>query len=1365
MGLQRLVDMITFPAPSSSYSLTSHLDELFFITDPLSELCPIPCMYISPGARRKSMFVLVHTHSNGCDIGDMVTAMRGLSAHLMVDSFLVEYPGYGLYEGKTSKASIDRTMEVIHNFFIHELKIEPSRIIWYGRSIGSGSACALALRTQELFGPESVGGLVIQCGFTCFKDVVKFLFGRVAKSVVRQSWDNKNAVAQLERTPVLILHGKRDTMIPHKQAVELFEVVRWKEVSELYLCNCGHNDFNFPKCTVQPMVALLGRIVAKRQITTPISRIHISFHLRPLVIHVGLLRNRIPCHTLRRLQITELETKLAAAGRTAATKEQEAILAQGSESGSTGAGGPTTTGTGDASASSSGQGGSADNSVASGSKKSASSGGGSASNGGPNTKQSGPSSSKRSGTGQVVASGGDGAEEVPPTPGSAVLEPQNTSVEVSIVGGGTTTTTGGAATSSQGGTVSGNTAPSTSSSSGKLKVNASSGANVAEASESRYIYAPTERTGSAGEDGASKAANAGGGARGSSASSGQDRSENDQTDAECLRTRNRKCGGCVPAPREIEELVCDICLDSLCPYLTSAEPNELAQILQKPRASELKVGMFHSVRVLLHHLTKRAVRFFHVLRAQLDQLEGPETLQIADLIEVVQAEFWLRCPFPILYEEVLLLRSKKRSRISVLSFGAFKILEIAAGARGRSSSKGGGQQQQAAPTGGTNTSSSGGGTSSSEVPLIASSAGNYEEVAGEYDARTNLENAIDIEKYKIFLRKMLTEKFDFSVSSPGSSNKEATSKSSANSTGPPKTEQPAQPTSTAFPRLPESGNFVTPSTSPGVQRGSRNAAFQERNSSTSDGASLQASLLEEVDEVVDVLRIPIWGFAPSNAQFRYITEWCLLSSERLDEMLPLTVKDLLSGRNAPKKRSKSAAKSSPPDANAPFPVNPDGMKGYHKRKRVIGGNGKGKRSGSADTPRPAASTKKQGKLPPTVLDLSAAFSSHYVQLMRQSVPQRVSDIFEFGSELVTGYTIARSSAVACGRGRAVSEAQFAEMLGDSDFRARVTSLAELEMGRLGVFEDASLLDDIVTTGTEERQTDVKLDDVPTVSKDEIQGSLAEGAISARSRSKNEDAMPSLGGDVDGMSGSRSVGSSPKASLRSPQTPQEAQNRLAALAAGDENAMGGANGNAEGGGSRSSRPKSAGGTEIVVGATTAERKSSSSSSGGAGGKTKGRSSKSSSASATLQRRPSVGNSRGVDLLTLNDHFGMLRHGFMSYRPSPSRLREVIFEATDTISEVLLIWLTTEKMRIPTAEDVIESVEIAADSSIFVGDFFAAVLLKHYEQLSRIPLGLTQGDPRAMAMRKYLHFNFHNLFKPEVSGGPRYNNTRLMQALRE
>eukprot|EP00392_Amoebophrya_sp_AT5.2_P015618 g15831.t1 len=140
-------------------------------------------------------------------------------------------------------------------------------------------------------------------------------------------------------------------------------------------------------------------------------------------------------------------------------------------------------------------------------------------------------------------------------------------------------------------------------------------------------------------------------------------------------------------------------------------------------------------------------------------------------------------------------------------------------------------------------------------------------------------------------------------------------------------------------------------------------------------------------------------------------------------------------------------------------------------------------------------------------------------------------------------------------------------------------------------------------------------------------------------------------------------------------------------------------------------------------------------------------------ATGSVRPSSRGGAGVSLFSNRDHFTQLRHGFTQYGQSVSKVREVMFESKETLSEVLCIWLGTDQLVIPDVDAVLESVEMATESSIFVGDFFAAVLLKHYLAISKLPLAETQRDRTAVAVRKYLHFNFMNLFKPELAGGRR------------
>merc|ERR1719199_266282 len=131
MGLQRIVDIITFPSPPSSYSLASH-PEFFFVKKPGEKDSPgVPCMlYAVP---RGAPVLIVHAHSNGCDIGDMHQALQCISESLRVHVLSFEFPGYGLHLGTASMKSIDASLEAVLSYIIEDLHVNPSQVVWYGR--------------------------------------------------------------------------------------------------------------------------------------------------------------------------------------------------------------------------------------------------------------------------------------------------------------------------------------------------------------------------------------------------------------------------------------------------------------------------------------------------------------------------------------------------------------------------------------------------------------------------------------------------------------------------------------------------------------------------------------------------------------------------------------------------------------------------------------------------------------------------------------------------------------------------------------------------------------------------------------------------------------------------------------------------------------------------------------------------------------------------------------------------------------------------------------------------------------------------------------------------------------------------------
>lgn len=311
LGLQWIVDKITFPSPPSSYSLTSH-PELFFVKNPKSRSSypGVPCMlYAIP---QGAPVLLVHAHSNGCDIGDMRQTLQSISESLRVHVMSFEFPGYGLHVGSASMRAIDDAAAAVLNYLVDELHVNPSQVVWYGRSIGSGPALRIAHRITKEH-QRQPGGVILQCGYANFPEVAGHLFGRMAKQLVSPLWPNEAMVHELH-CPVLLIHGRNDTMIPIEQSQKLWDGVSMKDLSNFHTCECGHNDFNFRRCTLRPIYDFLLNVVGSADYPSTSFHMDVSSTSRAFVHHIGALRCKIPVYSFRRPDLEDWMRRLLKRG-------------------------------------------------------------------------------------------------------------------------------------------------------------------------------------------------------------------------------------------------------------------------------------------------------------------------------------------------------------------------------------------------------------------------------------------------------------------------------------------------------------------------------------------------------------------------------------------------------------------------------------------------------------------------------------------------------------------------------------------------------------------------------------------------------------------------------------------------------------------------------------------------------------------------------------------------------------------------------------------------------------------------------------------------------------------------------------------
>ena len=171
---------------------------------------------------------VIFGHGNGEIIDYWPQELRVFS-RMGIGLLLVEYPGYGRSEGSPSQNSITEAFVSAYDVLSSRKDVDASRIVFLGRSLGGGALCSLAQKRPS-------ASLILMSSFT---SVRAFAIRYLAPSfLVRDTFDNL-AVVRGYPNPVLIIHGKRDAIIPFSHGQKLYQAAK---KGEMITYNAGHND-------------------------------------------------------------------------------------------------------------------------------------------------------------------------------------------------------------------------------------------------------------------------------------------------------------------------------------------------------------------------------------------------------------------------------------------------------------------------------------------------------------------------------------------------------------------------------------------------------------------------------------------------------------------------------------------------------------------------------------------------------------------------------------------------------------------------------------------------------------------------------------------------------------------------------------------------------------------------------------------------------------------------------------------------------------------------------------------------------------------------------------------------------------------
>jgi fermentation-respiration switch protein FrsA (DUF1100 family) len=216
-------DRMIFQPPPASY----RAGQLPIVMVPGADGGSIATLYL-PNPR--AAITLLFAHGNAEDLGHLAPWLEELRrAGFSVLAF--DYRGYGASTGGPPTASgATRDMEAVYQHAVRTLGIPPSRLVLYGRSVGSGPATDLAARLP-------VGGLVLESAFTSAF--------RVLTRVALLPFDRYPNLRHLRRVrcPVLVIHGTEDEVVPISHGRRLYEAARGPKQA-LWIEGAHHNDIS-----------------------------------------------------------------------------------------------------------------------------------------------------------------------------------------------------------------------------------------------------------------------------------------------------------------------------------------------------------------------------------------------------------------------------------------------------------------------------------------------------------------------------------------------------------------------------------------------------------------------------------------------------------------------------------------------------------------------------------------------------------------------------------------------------------------------------------------------------------------------------------------------------------------------------------------------------------------------------------------------------------------------------------------------------------------------------------------------------------------------------------------------------------------
>ena len=189
--------------------ITFNYEEIFIETDKKIKL---KSWFIKKDLNKFKTILIFH--GNAGNLFNRVYKLNELNK-LDVNILLISWRGFSGNKGKPTEKNLYRDADESVKWLNNQGVISKN-IILYGESLGTGVA-------TELGTSNAFGGIILESPFTSIANAAKIYYPYLPVNILLK--DRYDSIGKIKNitTPILIMHGKKDNIVPQKMGLELYE--------------------------------------------------------------------------------------------------------------------------------------------------------------------------------------------------------------------------------------------------------------------------------------------------------------------------------------------------------------------------------------------------------------------------------------------------------------------------------------------------------------------------------------------------------------------------------------------------------------------------------------------------------------------------------------------------------------------------------------------------------------------------------------------------------------------------------------------------------------------------------------------------------------------------------------------------------------------------------------------------------------------------------------------------------------------------------------------------------------------------------------------------------------------------------------